>query len=371
MEFVARKTDLLRELTLLQGLALPTPSFPILSHVWLEADADHVKFAATNLEVGMRSACPATVTTPGVLTLPARAFYDIVRSFPDTDIHVEANQHGATVTAEKFDGHMIALPAGDFPQLPDAEVAPMASIDRASIREMVGKVLFAMSADDTRYFLNGAQLTLTTEDMRMVATDGHRLAVVTKPRVGGPEIATIQTLLSRKTLTELSRLLADPLALETFTYGKTAEHLFFHVGDRLLIARIIDAQFPNYDKVIPSDVPIRLELNRDKLVQAVRRVAILADGRTRAVKLTLKKNKLEINAASAERGEAAEPLPVDYTAKKTLTICFNAQYLLEGLAACGTDGVSLECKDDVTQVLVKPIAPQGFDYTYVLMPMRT
>jgi DNA polymerase III subunit beta len=370
MEFVVRKNDLLRELQLFQGIVERKNTIPILANVLMEAKGDEVRFLATDLEVGLRSKCKATVTKPGALTLPAKKFYEIVKSLPDTDIRVAEEKGGVKVAADRFDSRMQTLPREDFPTLPETSgVAPVALAPTA-LKEMVAKTHFAITGEDTRYFLNGALFVLRPESMSLVATDGHRLALVNVGRNGTAKKETEEAnkaILPKKTLSELARLLGEGEG--AITYERGENHLFFNVGDRMLISRMIDGQFPAYERVIPKGNDKHIEFERDRLTNAVRRVALLSNERSRAVKFQIDKGKVDVTSSSPELGEAKETLPVEYSGAP-LQICFNAQYVLDFLSAVTTDVVALEVKDEVSQAVMTPVGAEGYDYTYVIMPMR-
>jgi len=369
MELVVRKNDLLRELQLFQGIVERKNTIPILANVLMDAKGSEVRFLATDLEVGLRSKCSATVTKAGSLTLPAKKLFEIVRSLPETDIRISEEKGGVKVAADRFDSRMQTLPKEDFPTLPDSGTATGATLTRASIKEMVTKTQFAITGEDTRYFLNGALFVLRPDSMSLVATDGHRLALVTCPRDGkatkdGDEDRPI---LPKKTLGELGRLLTEGDG--DVTYERGENHLFFRVGDRLLISRMIDGQFPAYERVIPKGNDKHIEFERDRLTNAVRRVALLSNERSRAVKFQVDKGKVDVMSSSPDVGEAHETLTVDYSGAP-MQICFNAQYVLDFLSAVASDVVSLDLKDEVSQAVMKPVGAEGYDYTYVIMPMR-
>src|SRR3954467_1887201 len=368
MELVVRKNELLRELQLFQGIVERKNTIPILANVLMDAKGEEVRFLATDLEVALRSRCAATVTKGGSLTLPAKKLYEIVKSLPDTDIRIAEEKGGVKVAADRFDSRMQTLPREDFPPLPDAGVAPTATLQRPGLKEMVAKTQFAITGEDTRYFLNGAQFVLRPDSMSLVATDGHRLALVTVSRNGtsGGD-AENKAILPKKTLGELGRLLSEGDG--DVSYERGENHLFFQVGDRMLISRMIDGQFPAYERVIPKGNDKHIEFERDRLTNAVKRVALLSNERSRAVKIQIDKGKVDVTSSSPDLGEAKETLPVDYTGG-AMQICFNAQYVLDFLAAVTTDVVSLDLKDEVSQAVMKPVGAEGYDYTYVIMPMR-
>ena len=370
MELVVRKNDLLRELQLFQGIVERKNTIPILANVLMEAKGDEVRFLATDLEVGLRSKCSASVSKGGSLTLPAKKFYEIVKSLPETDIRIAEDKGGVKVAADRFDSRMQTLPREDFPTLPESGGgAPGATLARAALKEMVAKTQFAITGEDTRYFLNGALFVLHPGAMSLVATDGHRLALVTVPRdsKGKKDADEIKAILPKKTLGELSRLLMEGDG--DIAYERGENHLFFHVGDRLLISRMIDGQFPAYERVIPKGNDKHIEFERDRLTNAVKRVALLSNERSRAVKFQIETGRVDVTSSSPDLGEARETLPVDYSGA-SMQICFNAQYVLDFLSVVATDVVSLELKDEVSQAVMKPVGAEGYEYTYVIMPMR-
>jgi DNA polymerase-3 subunit beta len=369
MELVVRKNDLLRELQLFQGIVERKNTIPILANVLMEAKGDQVSFLATDLEVGLRSKCTASVTRAGSLTLPAKKFFEIVKSLPETDIRIADDKGGVKIAADRFDSRLQTLPREDFPTLPEAGGTPTASLECSAVKEMVAKTQFAITGEDTRYFLNGALFVLKPAEMSLVATDGHRLALVSVTRngKGKNDADESKAILPKKTLGELGRLLNEGDG--SIGYERGENHLFFQIGDRMLISRMIDGQFPAYERVIPKGNDKHIEFERDRLTNAVKRVALLSNERSRAVKIQIDKGKVDVTSSSPDLGEAKETLPVEYSGSP-MQICFNAQYVLDFLAAVATDVVSLELKDEVSQAVMKPVGAEGYDYTYVIMPMR-
>src|SRR3989440_4534244 len=214
MELVVRKNDLLRELQLFQGIVERKNTIPILANVLMEAKGDEVRFLATDLEVGLRSKCNASVAKSGSLTLPAKKFYEIIKALPETDIRIAEDKGGVKVAADRFDSRMQTLPREDFPTLPESGSGggtPRATLPRAAVKEMVAKTQFAITGEDTRYFLNGALFVLHPEEMSLVATDGHRLALVSVNRNGKSkkDADENKAILPKKTLGELGRLLGE------------------------------------------------------------------------------------------------------------------------------------------------------------------
>ncbi len=370
MELVVPRNDLLRELQLFQGIVERKNTIPILANVLMEANGAEVRLLATDLEVGLRSKCPASVAKDGALTLPAKKFYEIVKALPETDVRIEEDKNGVKVAADRFDSRMQTLPREDFPTLPETSGTVTATLPRAALSQMVAKTQFAITGEDTRYFLNGALFVLGPDKMSLVSTDGHRLALINVPREKSPGTADadeVKVILPKKTLLELGRLLTE--GDQDIRYERQENHLFFDIGGRILISRMIDGQFPAYERVLPKGNDKRVEFERERITNAVRRVALLSNERSRAVKLAFESGKVEVASQSPEFGEAREVLPAEY-AGPALQICFNAQYIIDFLGVVETDQIAMELKDEVSQAVMKPVGAEGYDYTYVVMPMR-
>jgi DNA polymerase-3 subunit beta len=367
MELVVRKNDLLRELQYFQGIVERKSTIPILANVLLEAADGKVRLLATDLEVSLRSTCDASIARAGALTLPAKKLFEIVKALPDTDVRIEQDGTNVKVAADRFESKMQTLPREDFPTLPEATSRGSVTLPRKGVRELIARTQFAITGEDTRYYLNGAQFVVKGGTMIMVATDGHRLALVTSPLATDATAADFKAIIPKKTLTELSRLLSDGDGDITYELGEN--HQFFNVGDRLLISRIHEGQFPAYERVIPKGNDKKIEFERDRLTSAVKRVSILSNDRSRAVKFDIQAGRVEISSESPDFGEAREQVMVDYSGP-AMQICFNAQYVADFLAVVETDHVQLELKDEVSQALMRPVAADGYDYTYVIMPMR-
>ena len=366
MQLVVRKNDLLRELQLFQGIVERKNTIPILANVLIEADGEEVRLLATDLEVALRSRCPATVEKGGTLTLPAKKLYEILRALPETDVRIEQDKNGVKVAADRFDSRLQTLPREDFPTLPEASGKAQATLPQAALKEMVAKTQFAITGEDTRFFLNGAKFVLKPESLAMVATDGHRLALV---EVAHTVAITdeIGVILPKKTILELGKLLAEDEGNVLFERGEN--HLFFEVGGRVLISRMIDGQFPAYERVIPKENDKTIEFERERLTNAVKRVALLSNERSRSVKVEVSVGKVDVTSSSSEFGEAREELAVEYDGKP-LSISFNAQYVLDFLNVVETEVVALSLKDEVSQAVMTPVGAEGYSYTYVIMPMR-
>ncbi len=367
MEFVVRKNELLKELSLLQGIVERKNTIPILANVLIEAGDGAITLLATDLDVALRSRCEANVSKTGTLTLPAKKLFEIVNALPDTDVRLESDKGGKSVTvaADRFESKLQTLPASEFPTPPQDAGVTEATLPGAAVKRMITHTRFAITSEDTRYFLNGAQLVIKPDALAMVATDGHRLAYVTVAE-GTGATTPAEVLLPRKTLNEVARLVDGGTALE-FSQGEN--HIFFKAEGRLLISRKIDANFPAYERVIPKNNDKQIEFDRDRLASALRRVRLLSNERSKAVKFGIGTDQVEITSNTPELGEALEVLPVQYSGP-ALQICFNADYVDNFLNVVETENVLLEFKDEMSQAVMKPIGAEGYEYTYVIMPMR-
>jgi DNA polymerase-3 subunit beta len=299
--------------------------------------------------------------------LPAKKLFEIVNALPDTEIQISEDKAGKSVTvaADRFESKMQTLPASEFPTPPQDAGTVEATLPGAAVKRLIAHTRFAITSEATRYFHNGAQLVLKSDSLTMVATDGHRLAYMSINESLGKGVKS-EVLLPRKTLNEVARLIESGSAVE-FSQGEN--HLFFRSEGRLLISRKIDANFPAYERVIPKSNDKRIEFDRDRLSAAVRRVRLLSNERSKAVKFAIAKDQVEITSSTPEVGEAHEVMPVEYSGA-ALQICFNADYVDNFLGVVETESVELEFKDEMSQAVMKPIGAEGYTYTYVIMPMR-
>lgn len=366
MEITVRKNDLVKELQLVQGIVERKNSIPILSNVLAEARGGELRISATDLDVSLRCGCAAQVVKEGAITLGAKKLYEIARSLPESDVHIKVLADSwVSIECEQVSFKMAGLPREDFPSLPEATPNRGIEIPGELLRDLIARTGFAITAEDARYYLAGALMTLDKDGAAMVATDGHRLSYAhRKVALKGAE--GIRVLVPRKAVQELGRLLE---AEESAVFQQADNHLVFSVGGRTLASKTIEGQFPAFEKVIALTGDKVVALDRERLATAIRRVSLLSSERSRAVKLTLGSGKLDLAASSPDLGEARESLQADYEGD-TVEIGFNAQYLLDFLGVAGTQAVALELKDQESQGIFKPQGPGETDYRYVVMPMR-
>ena len=374
MELTVGKADLQKELQLCQGVVEKRSTIPILSNVLLKAADGRLQIAATDLDVTILSSTGARITTPGGVTIEAKRLFDVVRSLPDDDVHFTLQENNSMLIESgtaKF--RLLGLPAEDYPTLPSVNVTEGFTIPLDELKTMVGKVKFAITHEETRFQLNGALLKVQPNKMEMVATDGHRMALINFPSgiTGkGKKGSDLTILIPRKALDEILRLEGGEDG--TVRFGVSDNQLFFEAGDRRLLARMIDVNFPNYMEVISRDNDRRVMVDRERLLSTIKRISLVANERTRAVRFDFAPGKLTVSSTNPELGDARETVPIDY-AGSPFFVGLNAAYVMDFLSATDTPSVSLDLKDENSQCIGKP-ATTGedlpYDYLYVVMPMR-
>ncbi|HYK87912.1 MAG TPA: DNA polymerase III subunit beta [Acidobacteriota bacterium] len=368
MEFTVKRNALLGELNLVQGVIEKKSTIPILSNILIEAGSDRVDITATDLDVSICCGCAASVSGQGTTTVSARRLFDIVRLLPeDAEIScILLENDWVELKSGNSLYKIVGLPKENFPSIPEGSGSPV-TIAGNVLRSMIMRTMFAITQEESRYSLNGALLVLMPQEIRMVATDGHRLALVAKAMEVAGLDSEIRALIPRKTLIEIQKLIGDQDLIVEFS--RDENHLFFGVGGKRLVSRILAGQFPNYEMVIPRDNDKTIVASTRALGDGIRRAAIMSDEKLRAIRLAIGSGVLELTASSAEAGEAREVVPVEYEGA-ALEIGFNPIYLLDFLGACGTDSVSISVRDPETQGMLRPGGTGDLDYRYVVMPMK-
>ncbi len=368
MKFTVKRNALLGELNLVQGVIEKKSTIPILANILIDAAGNHVDITATDLDVSICCGCAASVEQQGTTTVSARRLFDLVRLLPEeAEISCTLLENDwVELKSGNSQYKIVGLPKENFPAIPEGP-GPGISIPGNVLRAMIQRTMFAITQEESRYSLNGAQLVLTPQEIRMVATDGHRLALVSRqmeiPGVDGE----VKALIPRKTLVEIQKLIGEQELLVGFAADEN--HLFFTVGEKKLVSRILAGQFPNYEMVIPRDNDKTIMASSRALGDGIQRAQVMSDDKLRAIRLSASQGELELTASSAEAGEAREVVPVEYDGAG-IEIGFNPRYLLDFLGACGTDTVSISVKDSETQGMLKPGQSGDLDYRYVVMPMK-
>jgi DNA polymerase-3 subunit beta len=371
MEFTVSKSELVRELSLSQGVVERKTTIPILSNVLLEASENGLVLTATDLELGIQCQTTAVVKSKGAGTVPAKKLLDYVRLLPEADVQVKiSDNHWASLVCGRSKTKIAGMSRESFPELPSMP-AVKAKLPVGLLGSMISKTIFAISAEESRFTLNGALLLIEDDVLTMVATDGHRLAMTQEKNPLGAAGIRDRALLPRKAMAELVKFAADAGSKDDpIEYSSEENHLFFRLGGRLLMSRKLTGNFPDFERVLPKSHTHIVEADREELRASIERVAQFADERSRAIKVRFADNEITIHSSLSESGESEESLPVEYGGP-TIEIGFNAQYLLEFLRAVSEARVSFHFKDAQSAGEMRPAGSEaGSQYRYVVMPMR-
>jgi DNA polymerase-3 subunit beta len=369
MEFTVSKADLVRELNLSQGVVEKKTTIPILSNVLVEAAGDRIHLTATDLELGIRSSCPARVKKPGAGTIPAKRLLDYVRLLPDADVDVKLQEnHWATLVCGRSRTRIAGMSRESFPELP---VMPevLAQIPVRVLASMISKTIFAISMEESRFTLNGSLVLLKSNSVTMVATDGHRLAMVEHAMNLPGVTGTYRALLPRKAMGEILKLDSDAGPEALLQFSGDDNHLFFQLGERLLLSRKLTGNFPDFERVLPKEHPHSVALDREELRKSVERVSQFSDERSRAIKFRVQDGEVHIHSSLSETGESEESLPAEYEGE-AVEIGFNATYLMDFLRATSDEKVAFYFKDPHSAGELRPAGDGDYKYRYVVMPMR-
>jgi len=370
MRLTIERAALLKALNHVQSVVERRNTIPILSNVLLSAQGDHLKLIATDLDIEISEQAPAEVERAGQTTAPANYLYDFVRKLPDgaaIKFDVSGDDPRLFISAGKSRLHLPVLPAGDFPSMPSDGFETKFEVEPTELVRLVDKTRFAISTEETRYYLNGIFFHTVEQDgakLRAVATDGHRLALADaaapKGAAGMPGV-----IVPRKTINELKRLLDD--ATDLVEISVSPQKIRFALSDAVLTSKLIDGSFPEYARVIPKGNSKKLKVDNKSFAEAVDRVATVSAERSRSVRLALEKDKITLTVNNPDAGVATEDLPADY-ADDGLEIGFNARYLLDVAGQIEGQHAVFELADSGSPTLVRDEADE--QALYVLMPLR-
>ncbi|HYY59212.1 MAG TPA: DNA polymerase III subunit beta [Pyrinomonadaceae bacterium] len=368
MEFSISKNALQKELGFVQGIVEKKNTIPVLSNILIESVGENtIRLIGTDLDVTIRCETEAEISKPGSMCVQARKLFDISRLLPDATVRFRKEENDwVTVECENFRSKIAGVSREAFPEVPSFKSAPM-KLDAEVFKSFIDRTIFAITQEESRYTLSGAKFILDKSGAKMVTTDGHRLAYVARQDLGkNVSKEAIDALIPRKTLAELTKLTASYEG--EISLGADENHIYFEVGPRLLISRMLTGQFPNYEMVMPKGNDKSIVFDNVSLNQAIRRVALMADDRSHAIRFHLAPNQLQISSQSAEEGDASETVVTDYSGD-VVEIGFNAQYLQDFLNVVGEGQVAFEFKDGNSQAQLRPTTTD-YEYKYVVMPMR-
>jgi DNA polymerase-3 subunit beta len=367
MEVRISRDILLNGVQRVQGIVEPKGAMPILSHLQLSAEKDGICIRATDLEIGTLGRYPANVTAPGAVTLNARKLFDIVRELPDEEIYLKKEDNNwITLKCGKSKFRLPGLTPEDFPPLPEYSKKPLLEFDRKTLKEMIRKTFFSVSPDENRQALNGLLLETDGDCANLVGTDGHRLAMITRPvKSNASKGESLSFLLPKKALSELLKLMEDEEG--RLGFSSQENHLAFTCGTQVIVSRKIDGKFPNYRQVIPADNQLKAKANTSDLIHALKRVALLADEKSKMVRFEFQKGILTLVSDNTDLGAAVEALPIEYDGEE-VSIGLNAKYVLDILNVIEGDSVTLNLRDQNHSCLFT--VPEDDQYKSIVMPMR-
>ena len=393
MEFVIKQSVLKEELGIVQGIVEKKSTIPVLSNILIESVGENaIRFVGTDLDVTIRCDAEAEIKTPGAMCVQARKLFDIVRLLEADDVHFTKEENEwVKLTCGKSNFRLAGVSKDNFPEVPSFKSAPM-KLSAEIFNHFINNTAFAITNEQSRFTLSGAKFILAGGTAKMVTTDGHRLAYIEKALTDAPETETMDALIPKKALMELSKISRE--ADGEVSFGEDPNHIYFEIDGRLLITRKLSGTFPNYEMVIPKDNDKTAVFEAEEMKRAIARVALMADERTRSIKITIRTGEIEIAAQSSEEGESHESVVADYTGEEVV-IGFNSQYLQEFLnvaTAAGAEGVETEHETDGEKVKVKETASRQkiafefkdsnaqtqmsisgdstYDYKYIVMPLR-
>ena len=370
MEFIIEKKELLTGLFRAQSVVERRTAMPILANVLIEAKKGHIVITATDLEVGIRGSYPALVEKEGNITLPAKNLYEIVKELPEGKISFQKKENlWMKIVSGKALFTIVGLSAEDYPAIPNYKDKKFYEIKPELLKEMIEKTIFSVSTDETRYHLNGVYFEKPKkagDAVRMVATDGHRLSMIDKQVDFSKELSFAKgVIIPRKGLIELKKLLEE--AEGTYQIGFDSNHVVIKKEKVVIFIRLIDGEYPDYEQVIPQGQKKKIIINREKFLSSLRRISLLSNDRSKAIKLLIKPNILEISTTNPEIGEAKEEIDITYKGT-SLEAGFNAKYFMDILGVIDCEEITLELDDKLSPGVIRSTGDDR--YLCVVMPMR-
>ncbi|MFI0849274.1 DNA polymerase III subunit beta [Mesorhizobium sp. IMUNJ 23232] len=371
MRVILERSNLLKSLNHVHRVVERRNTIPILSNVMLVTEGNSLEMKATDLDLEITEATPAQVERAGGTTVPAHLLYEIVRKLPEgAEVMLRTDDDGnaMTVAAGRSSFRLQCLPQSDFPQLTAGSFSHIFRLDAAALKKLIDKTQFAISTEETRYYLNGIYLHAVEAGgklkLRSVATDGHRLARAEMDAPAGSE-GMPGIIIPRKTVNELQKLVDVPDVAVATELSDTK--IRFTIGGVVLTSKLIDGTFPDYQRVIPTGNDKRLLIDRETFARAVDRVSTVSSERGRAVKLSIGDGQVTLAVNNPDSGSATEELAADYSSDP-MEIGFNAKYLLDVAAQLGGENARFMLADSGSPTLIHDTADE--DTLYVLMPMR-
>ncbi|MDD2851242.1 MAG: DNA polymerase III subunit beta [Desulfuromonadaceae bacterium] len=372
MEFKIDKEQFMKALQKIQGIIEKRTSMPILSNVLLEAQEGSLFVTATDLEVGMKSSYAADVTVPGKITVSAKKLYEIVKELPNQPIlFLSKDNDWVEIKCGKVQFNIVGLSSDEFPYFPEVKEENLFEIETSLLRGMIERTSYAICTDETKYNLNGIFIKVEvnsdgTNGLRMVSTDGHRLSIASGQLKGNPGPELLKgVILPKKGIYEMKKVTDEEGG--TLMFGFLDNSAVLKKGDSYMVMRLVDGEFPDYNRVIPTGNTRIVTVNKEDFSHSVRRMAILSSEKFKGIMLEIVSGGIKISSSNPELGDAMEELDVDYTGEP-IAVRFNARYLLDVLSVAETEKIEMKFKDELSPSI---LVPENSDtFLAVIMPMR-
>ncbi|WP_022853200.1 DNA polymerase III subunit beta [Thermodesulfatator atlanticus] len=371
MKLIVEKEPLLKVLSKVQGIADRKSSMAILSTVLFKALDEGIEVAATDLELGFKSYFEAEIEKPGELAIPARKFYEIVKDFPHERLVLEEENNWLKITSPLDDDiffRLACLPAEDFPALPDTDDVELVEVPGDIILEMITKTIFCVATEETRFILSGIYVEKLEEEniLRLVATDGHRLAMIDREIEGVSQLdLSPGIIMPKKAAQEIKKIAQESPIIQI---GIKENHLICAAPAMLLTARLIDGQYPDYRAVIPEERENLILVPRKKLLEALKRISIISAERYRPVTFHIKDGILTLVSQHPDLGEGREKVPINFQGEE-IVLNFNAKYLTDALDVMVSEEVEFSLKDEDTPCVIT--GPEDKGFFCLVMPMSS
>ena len=376
MKFTITRDNLRKGLAAVAGSVPTRTTLPVLSNLLLEADGDGVRISGTDLDTGVSVRVPGEVEEEGAITAPAKKLQEIARELPSHPVEISTRGEIVSLHCGKSRFRLNGLPRDEFPDFPTVDFSQRWSLDGGQLRTLISRVSFAVSTEETRPILNGVLWQIGDGEMRMVATNGHRLAKMSQPLESANGAGEAELIVHPRALNQVTKLFDEGDRIEV---ARSENHLVFRGEDVNIFTRLIEGPYPNYEQVIPRDNDKVLVADREALNAAVRRMAIVASDQTHRVRLAMSGSTLKFSVQTPDLGEASEEMSVDYDGD-ALEIGFNANYLLEVLRYIPADEVRLSFKAPERAAILEPVGSvpgeggattvAAPDFLCLVMPLR-
>jgi len=362
MRIKTQKEPLFRAIQALQTIISTKATLPILSNILIETQKNNIYMVATDLDVGISLNLPVEVIEEGGITIPAKRFSDIVRDLPEGGLEITVKKNNSiAIEAEKCFFKLMGLPRDEFPKLPKLQDKESITIEQSLLKNMLSLTSFAVSRDETRYILNGVLFVVRGKNIRLVATDGRRLALVNK-ELQSQATFKKEVIVPTKAIQEIFRNLEDQGDVK-IVFGE--KQISFQLDDTVVISRLIEGQFPNYEQIVPKEGKEKIVLDRERFLWAAKRVSNLTSPDSQSIKIDLFKDKLVFFKNSPDMGEAKEEIDIQHKGTE-FSVGFNPHYLIDVLKSLKDNDVSLELTGPESPGVIRS---QG-SYVYIVLPMQ-